>query len=162
MADDPVSGSKAVTLGFRVATGADLQALVGLLADDSLSATRSGHTEIVTPAVAAAFSAIANDPNHQVLVVERDGALAGSLQLSFIPGLTRGGMWRALVEAVRVAGPLRGQGIGAALLQEAIRRAQEHGCGLIQLTTDKRRGAAQRFYARLGFVASHEGMKREL
>jgi len=149
-------------LSFREALESDLPALLALLADDPISATRRGHGAQVTAAHRAALAAIDADRHQQQLVALRAGALVGCLQLSFIPGLSRGGMWRALVEAVRVAAPLRGQGIGAALMDEAMRRARAQGCGLIQLTTDKRRGDAQRFYARLGFVASHEGMKREL
>jgi len=149
-------------LSFRNANAADLPALIALLADDAISAARPGHTATLTPALVAAFAAIARDPNQQLLVAERAGTVVACLQLSFIPGLARGGMWRALVEAVRVALPLRATGIGAALMNEAERRARAHGCGLIQLTTDKRRHDAHRFYARLGYVASHEGMKRDL
>ena len=144
---------------FREACIDDLPAVVALLADDAISASRSGHTSTVTAGVLAAFAEIDADPNHQLLLAVVDGDISACLQLSFLPGLSRGGMRRALVESVGVHAKLRGQGVGAALLEEAARRARFRGCGLIQLTTDKRRDAAHRFYARLGYVASHEGMK---
>jgi GNAT superfamily N-acetyltransferase len=112
--------------------------------------------------VRAAFEEISADPNHALVVGEREGEVVACLQLTFIPGLSRGGMRRALVEAVRVRQDLRGQGVGEQLMQDAMARARTRGCGVIQLTTDKRRTAAHRFYARLGFEASHEGMKRAL
>ena len=93
---------------------------------------------------------------------ERDGEVVAMLQLTLIPGLSRGGMRRALVEAVRVRSDLRSRGIGEALMQQVEGRAKAAGCGLIQLTTDKKRPAAHRFYGRLGYVASHLGMKKNL
>ncbi len=90
------------------------------------------------------------------------GEVIACLQLTVIPGLSRGGMRRALVEAVRVRADLRGQRIGQALMEEAVRRARARNCGLMQLTTDKRRADAHRFYLRLGFEATHEGMKLRL
>lgn len=91
-----------------------------------------------------------------------DGQIAGLFQLTFIPYLTYRGGWRALVEGVRVAAPLRSSGIGRLLFQWAIHRARERGCHLIQLTSDKARPDAIRFYESLGFVATHEGMKLHL
>jgi len=95
-------------------------------------------------------------------VAERDGQIVGTLQLSFLPGLARRGALRAQIEAVRVAQGERGSGLGAAMMGWAIEEARRRGCALVQLTTDKSRADAHRFYARLGFVASHEGMKLAL
>ena len=113
----------------------------------------------------AAFAAIDADPAHLLLVGDltpADGAgarVVATFQLSFLPGLSRRGSWRAQLEAVRVAGELRGQGVGAAMVQWALEESRRRGCSLVQLTTDKSRTAAHRFYERLGFAASHEGMK---
>jgi GNAT superfamily N-acetyltransferase len=153
-------GSSSIT--FRIATVADLPTVLALLADDAIARERSGYTVEPTAAVRAAFDEIAADPNNELLVGEREGEVIACLQLTYIPGLSRGGMRRALVEAVRVRSDLRGQRIGEQLMEVAMERARARGCGLIQLTTDKRREAAHRFYSRLGFEASHEGMKRTL
>lgn len=147
---------------FRYATVADLPAILKLLADDAIARTRTGYTELPVPAVRAAFDEISADPNNELIVGERDGEILATLQLTYIPGLSQGGMRRALVEAVRVRSDLRGQRIGEALMLDAMERARARGCGVMQLTTDKRRLDAHRFYARLGFEASHEGMKRPL
>jgi ribosomal protein S18 acetylase RimI-like enzyme len=150
------------TLEFRPARHDELPILVALLADDAITRARTGHVDTPTPEVAAAFDAIDADPNQLLLVGEREGDVVAFLQLIFLVGLSRNGMWRAQIESVRVRGDLRGQGIGEALLYEAFRRARERGCMSAQLTTDRRRTDAQRFYARLGFAASHLGMKLEL
>ena len=147
---------------FREATAADLPTIVALLADDAIARERTGYVAEPTLEVRAAFDEIATDPNNVLVVGERTGEVVACLQLTFIPGLSRGGMRRALVEAVRVRADLRGQRIGEQLMEDAMARARARGCRLIQLTTDKRREAAHRFYARLGFEASHEGMKRTL
>lgn len=144
---------------MRTAEVADLPAILRLLADDPLGKNRE--TAVGAP-YQAAFAAIAADPNHKMVVAELDGRVVGCFQLSFIPGLSRGGGWRAQIESVRIDSALRGQGTGQAMMQWAIARARARGCALVQLTTDKRRPDAHRFYARLGFVASHEGMKLEL
>lgn len=144
---------------IRDAMRADLPDLVRMLADDPLGASREGSAEPLDPAYEAAFAAIAAAPGERLLVAARDGRPVGMLQLSLIPGLSRRGMLRAQIEGVRVAAGQRGGGIGEALVAEAIRLAREAGCGLVQLTTDKSRKDAHRFYERLGFVASHEGMK---
>ncbi|GMU06308.1 GNAT family N-acetyltransferase [Corallococcus caeni] len=150
------------SLTFRHAKATDLPSLLKLLADDAIAQSRTGYTEEVGPAIQTAFEEITADPNNELIVGEQDGQVVATLQLTYIPGLGRGGLRRALVEAVRVRSDLRGQRIGEALMVDAMERARARGCGLIQLTTDKRRHEAQRFYARLGFVASHEGMKRPL
>ncbi|GAA3305420.1 MULTISPECIES: GNAT family N-acetyltransferase [Dactylosporangium] len=145
---------------FREAVRADLPAIVALLADDELGRERD--VAVVDAAYERAFADIAADPRNVVFVAEDRGAVVGCLQVTYIPGLGRHGMERALVESVRVARSRRGDGIGAAFMRWVIERARERGCGLVQLTTDKSRADARRFYLRLGFVASHEGMKLAL
>lgn len=148
---------------LRDALPSDLATIIALIADDPVSAARGALPAVVTPQVQAAFEAIRKDPCQRLLVAENEvGEVVGCLQLSLIPGLSRNGMRRAMVEAVRVRRDCRSRGLGEALMHEAMRIAREAGCGLIQLTTDKQRTDAHRFYARLGFVASHEGMKRVL
>jgi GNAT superfamily N-acetyltransferase len=154
-------GSPAVIL--RRAQAADVPAIVGLLADDLLGAGRDG---VRTPAdletYQRAFELIDSDPAHLLVVAEAGGAAAGTMQLSFLPGLARRGALRAQIEAVRVAAGWRGRGLGSAMLGWAIDEARRRDCSLVQLTTDKSRGDAHRFYAELGFVASHEGLKLTL
>ncbi|NOK11155.1 GNAT family N-acetyltransferase [Corallococcus exercitus] len=150
------------SITFRHAQATDLPTILRLLADDAIAQSRTGYTEDLSPSVRAAFDELHADPNNELIVGEQDGEVVATLQLTYIPGLSRGGMRRALVEAVRVRADLRGQRIGEALMVDAMERARARGCGLMQLTTDKRRHEAHRFYARLGFVASHEGMKRPL
>lgn len=147
---------------FRQATAADLPAMLRLLVDDELAQARGGYGAEVTPAVAAAFDDVARDPNNELWVGERAGEVVAMLQLTLIPGLSRGGMKRALVEAVRVRADLRSRGVGEALMAHAERRARAAGCGLIQLTTDRKRLAAHRFYERIGYEPSHLGMKKKL
>jgi GNAT superfamily N-acetyltransferase len=149
-------------LAFRLARPEDLPALLALLADDALGSRREPTGPAAWQDYRAAFEAIESDHNNELLVAEAAGRLVGMLQMTYIPGLSRGGSWRALVEAVRIASTQRGQGAGRLLMQHAIARARARGCRLIQLTTDKQRQDAHRFYARLGFVASHEGMKLPL
>ena len=144
---------------LRRAVAADLPAIVALLADDPLGATREG----ADPApYEAAFTAVDADPAHLLVVADDDGAAVGTLQLSFLPGLSRGGALRAQVEGVRVAASGRGRGLGEAMLRWCAEEARRRGAVLVQLTTDSRRPDAHRFYERLGFVASHVGMKLEL
>ena len=147
---------------LRDAVKADLSAIVELLADDPIAAARETPTDPLPSAYAAAFDAMTARPGNLIILAEAQGGIAGCLQLTFIPGLTRTGMMRAQVEGVRVASGWRGHGIGERLMQEAIRRSREAGCGLVQLTTDQGRPDARRFYERLGFVASHFGMKLAL
>jgi len=138
------------------ATADDVPAIVAMLADDPLGAKRERPGD---PAYAEAFKEIDADPR-QVLVVARDGAeVVGTLQLTFIPGLSRLGSTRALIEAVRVRSDQRGGGLGGRLIEWAIDTARERGAAMVQLTTDASRTDAHRFYERLGFVASHVGMK---
>lgn len=148
---------------FRLARPSDLAAIVGLLADDDLGGTREIVSDPVDARYLSAFAAIETDAN-QLLAVATDAAdrVVGCLQLSFVPGLSRTGMWRGQIESVRVASDLRGSGLGSHFIEWAIAQCAERGCGLVQLTSDKTRGDAIRFYEKLGFVASHEGLKRTL
>jgi len=148
-------------LHFRQAVADDLPVLLRLLADDDLGKNREaiGSAE---PIYQQAFDSINADKNQYLLVAELDNAVIAMLQLSFIPGLSRRGAWRALIEAVRVASHLRGRGIGRALMQQALQLAQARDCKLVQLTSDKQRAEAHRFYSELGFVDSHLGFKRSL
>lgn len=146
----------------RVARRDDLSAILALLADDDVARARSGYVEEPTPEVLAAFEEIQSDHNNELLVAEVQGRVIGTLQLTFLPGLSRGGMRRAQVEGMRVRSDLRNRGMGQRLMDYAIHLAQQRGCGLMQLTTDLRREDAHRFYLRHGFEATHAGMKRLL
>jgi GNAT superfamily N-acetyltransferase len=143
---------------FRSATEDDVPAIVALLADDAIGAGREGDVD----AYWAGFAAIEADPRNHLVVADIDGEVAGTLQLTFIPGLSRMGTERAQIEAVRVSGAHRGRGLGHQMIEWAIGEARRRGCGLVQLTSDKRRGDAIRFYESLGFTATHEGMKLPL
>ena len=148
---------------LRTATAADLAAIVELIAADQLGATRDGvRDEADLAAYTAAFESIDADPAHLLVVAEHEAQIVGTMQLSFLPGLARRGALRAQIEAVRVAHSQRGSGLGAAIMRWAIDEARRRGCALVQLSSDKARTDAHRFYARLGFVASHEGMKLAL
>ena len=147
---------------FRRAVAADLAAVVALLADDPIGSGRESAGPQLEPAYSAAFAAIGSDANQLLAVAERDGRVVGTLQLSFIPGLTRRGLWRGQIEGVRVAAGERGGGTGRAMLEWAIEECRRRGVGLVQLTSDKRRVQAHRFYEALGFRATHEGYKLDL
>jgi GNAT superfamily N-acetyltransferase len=151
------------SITLRRATREDLPAIVGLLVDDPLGRTREapGRAGELEP-YEAAFATINADPS-QLLVVATDGSeVAATMQLSFIPGLARRGAPRAQAEAVRVAASHQNRGLGAAMFRWAIDEARCRGCTVVQLTTDKTRADAHRFYERLGFTASHEGYKLQL
>jgi GNAT superfamily N-acetyltransferase len=152
----------APALTFRHATPADVRTLVGLLANDVLGSLREAPHEEDLTSYLRALEAIDADPNHLLLVAEAEGDVVGMLQLSFIPHLTYVGGWRAQIEGVRIAEHLRAEGLGRRLLEEAISRARARGCHLVQLTTDRRRPDALRFYESLGFEATHHGMKLHL
>ena len=149
-------------ISFRVATRDDLAAIVRMLADDGLGKGREQPVDPLPQAYNDAFDRMAAQPGNLYLLAEINGTVAGCLQLTVIHGLSRTGMSRAQIEGVRVAGSHRGRGIGEALFREAIGRARAAGCGLVQLTTDKARPDALRFYEKLGFTASHSGMKLNL
>lgn len=141
----------------RAVTG-DVPALVALLADDPLGAGRETTDGDLAP-YRRAFGLVDADPAHVLLVAVEGDDVVGTLQLTVVPGLARGGALRGQIEAVRVAGVARGRGLGAAMVGWAVAESRRRGCVLVQLTTDKSRTDARRFYERLGFVASHEGMK---
>jgi ribosomal protein S18 acetylase RimI-like enzyme len=147
---------------FRRAIAPDLPAIVALLADDPIGRGREQAGPQLDPRYLAAFAAIEQDGNQLLAVAERDGGVIGCLQLSFIPGLAHTGMWRGQIEGVRLAASARGVGFGRAMLEWAISECRRRGCGLVQLTSDKRRAEAQRFYRALGFRATHEGYKLAL
>ncbi|WP_458762396.1 N-acetyltransferase family protein [Cupriavidus basilensis] len=144
---------------FRTAVLADLPAIVGLLADDALGSQREIVSTPVDKRYVTAFHAIAADPNQRLVVAVNGDTVIGTLQLSFIPGIARAGAWRGQIEAVRIAAPFRSAGLGREMFEWAISECRSRGCAIVQLTTDKGRADAHRFYERLGFVASHEGYK---
>jgi GNAT superfamily N-acetyltransferase len=151
-----------MSLAFRRAQRADLPAIIQMIADDQIGQKREDASVPLNPAYLAAFAAIERDDNQFLAVAERDGEVIGCLQLTFIPGISRMGLWRGNIESVRVAKALRGQGIGRTFFEWAIEMCRQRGCKLVQLTTDKSRKDAGRFYESLGFKASHEGMKLSL
>lgn len=145
---------------FRPATEQDVPEIVALLADDSLGAARERQD---SAEYLAAFRRMqAEGSNHLIVGVEAGGSVVATYQITFISGLSLRAARRAQVESVRVASALRGKGIGAALMADAEARARATGCSLIQLTTNRTRTDAHRFYERLGFTPSHIGYKREL
>lgn len=144
---------------IRDARREDVPEIVALLADDMLGAAREGELD---DAYWTAYERVAADPGNRVIVAEAGGRVTATLQLTLIPGLSRHGMLRAQIEAVRVAASERGHGTGQALIRWAISEARAAGCGLVQLTSDKRRPDAIRFYESLGFTATHEGLKLAL
>lgn len=147
-------------LTLRRARLEDVPAMIALLADDEIGATREAPDD--REPYDASFAAIDADANQLLVVGERDGRIIATMQLTFIPGLSRRGGWRAQLEGVRVASAARGDGIGEYLVRWAVDRARERGCAMLQLTSDNRRAEAHRFYERLGFIASHTGFKRPL
>ena len=150
------------TIAFRRALASDLPAIVGLLADDPIGRLREDASEPLLAAYPDAFQAIEADPNQLLAVAIADEKVVGTLQISFIPGLSRKGMWRGQIEGVRIAASHRGQGLGRRAFHWAIAECQARGCALVQLTTDRDRPEAHRFYEQLGFTASHLGYKKTL
>ncbi len=146
-------------IAFREASRSDIARLVALLADDELGATREDNSKPLNPRYLNAFDAIDKDPNNELIIVERADDLVGMMQLTFIPYLTHTGSWRCLIEGVRVARSHRGKGAGRRMIEWAIERARERRCGIVQLTSDKQRPEALRFYRSLGFNATHEDFK---
>lgn len=144
---------------FRPARRTDVPGIVALLADDALGRRREQYEDPLPPEYLAAFDAIERDPNN-LLAVGVDGAsVVATLQLTFIPSLTFRGGWRMQIEAVRVAESHRGSGLGRRLVEWSIDQARQRSCHLVQLTTNKQRTQARRFYESLGFEATHHGMK---
>lgn len=150
-------------LTFRLATRADVPVILALLADDEVSQARDGAvSEAADEAHWAAFEVIDADPRNELVVAVQDGDVAGTFQLTFTPSLSRGGAERMTIEAVRVRADLRGRGVGRRMMEWALARGRERGARLAQLTSDRNRPEAHRFYESLGFTATHVGMKRPL
>ncbi|MDX3103575.1 GNAT family N-acetyltransferase [Nonomuraea angiospora] len=145
---------------FRAARKEDVPAIVAMLADDHLGAMREGDPG--DERYLAAFERIDANPYDELIVAEQDGEVVGTMQLTYLAGLSRLGAERCQIEAVRVAAAARGQGLGGRMIAWAVDRARERGCAIVQLTSDKSRTDAHRFYDNLGFTASHEGYKLSL
>lgn len=145
------------------ASAQDLPGLIALLVDDPLGRSRDGiRDDADRRRYERAFAAIDDDPAHLLMVARHEDQVVATVQLSLIPSLARRGALRAQVEGVRVSSALRGRGIGAALMRWAVEEARERECDLVQLTSDRRRPAAHRFYERLGFQRTHAGFKLDL
>jgi GNAT superfamily N-acetyltransferase len=154
--------TSAVKLNFRIAQEDDLSTLVNLLADDELGQQREDTSNSLNSAYIENFKHITADPNNELIVVEFNKNIVGMLQLTFIPYLTHIGSWRCLIEGVRIHKDYRGEGLGTLFFEWAIERAKSKNCRILQLTSDKQRPDALRFYEKLGFSASHEGFKLKL
>ncbi|MCX5036698.1 GNAT family N-acetyltransferase [Streptomyces coelicoflavus] len=147
-------------LEIRPTTTEDIPAVVAMLADDPLGAQRESPGDLGP--YMAAFERLRTDPNQHLVVAVREGRIVGTLQLTIIPGLSRRGATRSIIEGVRVHGDERGSGLGTRLIEWAIDESRRQGCHLVQLTSDQTRTDAHRFYERLGFSASHTGFKLQL
>ena len=148
-----------MSLTFRLATAADLPEIVRLLADDHLGGGRERHTDPLPAEYGIAFAGLQRIGAEVILALDASGIVVGCLQLLVLPGLGSLGKQRAQIEAVRIESSLRGKGLGSELIRHAVTRAKEKGCKLVQLTSDNSRQGAHRLYERLGFKASHVGMK---
>ncbi|MFI8166849.1 GNAT family N-acetyltransferase [Streptomyces sp. NPDC086081] len=147
-------------LEIRTAGADDVPAIVALLADDPLGAQRESPDDL-TPYLTA-LERLRADPNQRLVVAVREGRVVGTLQLTIIPGLSRRGATRSIIEGVRIHAEERGSGLGSRLIEWAVDESRAAGCQLVQLTSDKSRTDAHRFYERLGFTASHTGFKLQL
>lgn len=145
---------------LRDATVSDLPVILAMLAEDTIPANREADPS--DPRYLAAFEAIGADPNQRLIAAELGGRVVGTMQLSFLPGLSFTGSWRGLIEAVRIVADLRGQKLGERMIRWAVEQCRARDCKLVQLTSSAKRTDAHRFYARLGFVQSHVGMKLHL
>ena len=149
-----------MSLTFRDATPADLPFIVGLIVEDSVVATGDDSAGAAGDrGYRSALAAVDADLNQEMLVAELGGEPVGCVQLTYIPGLMRHGMWRGLVEVVHIRADKRNLGLGGEMMRLAIGRCRARGCGMVQLTSNKNRLDAHRFYERLGFLKSHEGFK---
>ncbi|MFJ4687868.1 GNAT family N-acetyltransferase [Streptomyces sp. NPDC088789] len=147
-------------LEIRRATAEDVPPIVAMLADDPLGAQRESPDD---PApYLTAFERIDADPNQHLVVAVREGRVIGTLQLTIVPGLSRQGATRSIIEGVRVHADERGSGLGTRFIEWAVEESRRQGCQLVQLTSDATRTVAHRFYERLGFTASHVGFKLQL
>lgn len=151
-----------VAINFRKAARDDLAAIVSLLADDDIGQSREVVSEPPDVRYVDAFDGINCDENQLLVVAVKSNVVLGCLQLTFIPGLSRTGMWRGQIESLRTARSKRGSDLGRKMFKYAIEECRARGCGLVQLTSDKGRHDAIRFYEGLGFEDSHEGMKLKL
>lgn len=149
-------------LSFRQAQYKDVGSLVEMLLDDPLGKLREDSSQPINSSYLIAFEAILKDNNNELIIVESSGKILGMLQLTFIPYLTHTGSWRCLIEGVRVKSDYRGKGLGTQIFEWAITRAKQRHCNIVQLTSNKARVDALRFYQSLGFEASHEGFKLNL
>lgn len=147
------------TIQFRKATRKDVPFIVKMLAHDALGKTRENYASPLPQSYYDAFQKINQDANQHLTVAESEGEVIGVFQLTFIPYLTYQGSIRAQIEGVRVREDQRGLGLGEKMFLWAIEKSKQEGAHLLQLTTDKKRPDALRFYEKLGFVSSHEGMK---
>ena len=148
-----------MNLTHRKARIADLSRIVELLLEDELGASRESKSAESDKNYTKAFHKIDSDPNQYLMVVENGDEIIGTCHFTIMPSLTFIGSTRMQIEAVRVAGRYRGQKIGSWMFDQAISYAKEHDVSIIQLTTNKKRPKAKHFYEKLGFEASHEGMK---
>jgi len=148
-----------VSLTFRKAVESDLPFIVKLLTDDAVRVTDDRPDEPFHPRYVTALRELEADPNQMMMVAVLEGETVGTLQLTFIAGIAGLGTKRCLVEAVHIAPAHRGKGLGSQMMQWAIAQARDRGCGMVQLTSNKKRLDAHRFYERLGFLKSHEGFK---
>lgn len=151
-----------MTITFRLAEPTDLPTLIDLLADDSLGQSREDNSRPVADCYQQAFQHILTDDNNEILLLITDNNIAGMAQLTYIPSLSRMGSWRCQIESVRIDSKWRGKGLGEQLFKQSFKRAANRHCQLVQLTSDKLRDKAIHFYESLGFVASHEGLKKTL
>lgn len=151
-----------MNLTFREAVEKDLPLMVEMLADDELGSQREDTSNPLNSSYFSAFKNIVADPNNELIVVEKEGNIVGMLQLTFIPYLTHRGSWRCLVEGVRIQNNFRGDGVGTRVFEWVIQYAREKGVNILQLTSDKQRPDAIRFYEGLGFKSTHEGFKLKL
>ncbi|MGW2256650.1 N-acetyltransferase family protein [Streptomyces sp. NPDC001780] len=147
-------------LDIRPAAPEDIPAIVAMLADDPLGAQRETPDDL-TP-YTASYERLARDPNQHLMVAVRDGRVVGTLQLTIVPGLSRLGATRSVIEGVRIHTDERGSGLGTRFIEWAVDESRRQGCQLVQLTSDASRTDAHRFYERLGFTASHIGFKLAL
>ncbi|MFI9601788.1 MULTISPECIES: GNAT family N-acetyltransferase [Streptomyces] len=147
-------------LAIRAAAAADVPAIVAMLADDPLGARRESPDDLAP--YLAALERLSADPHQHLVVAVRGNRVVGTLQLTIIPGLSRRGSTRSIIEGVRIHADERGSGLGTRLIEWAVDTSRREGCQLVQLTSDRTRTDAHRFYERLGFEASHLGFKLPL
>ena len=146
-------------LTYRTAMCGDLPFLIGMIVEDSVVSTGDDPADALHDDYVRALKTITEDPNQEMIIAELDGEPVGCFQITYIPGLMRRGSWRGLLEVVHVRADKRNLGLGSEMMRWAIERCRERNCGMVQLTSNKKRVEAHRFYERLGFVKSHEGFK---